>query len=35
MSINIRELVPTGLPRAILAVAAMLMLVTVVLAVLH
>jgi len=36
MSINVRELVPTGgLPRAVLALAAILMFLTVVVAVLH
>ena len=35
MSINGRDLVPTGLSRAILVLAAILMLLTVVLAVLH
>ena len=35
MSINARDLVPTGLSRAILGLAAILMLLTVVLAVLH
>ncbi len=35
MSNDYRELIPTGLPRAILGIAAMLVLVTVVLAILH